>query len=161
MKVFFDTEFTALSSDPRLLSIGFAAESGEELYIEFSDGWTEDRCSPWVREHVLPLFGTSPQLRRSEACERIALWLTALPTFPLLLGDTDWDTILLDQLLTECAVDPNTYKLQLVKLPTRELTMAFEAAKRSYFDHEAVSRHHALCDARAFRDAWRCVSVVD
>ena len=40
VRIFFDTEFSGLTSDPRLLSIGFVAEDGAELYIEFTDGWS-------------------------------------------------------------------------------------------------------------------------
>ena len=35
-KVFFDTEFTGLQQDTDLISIGFVAEDGEELYIELN-----------------------------------------------------------------------------------------------------------------------------
>jgi hypothetical protein len=48
MRVFLDTEFSGLSSDPRLLSIGLVAENGAELYIELTDGWSEGNCSAWV-----------------------------------------------------------------------------------------------------------------
>ena len=37
MNIFFDTEFTGLTSDPRLLSIGMVAEDGQELYLELTD----------------------------------------------------------------------------------------------------------------------------
>ena len=57
MRVFFDTEFTGLSSDPRLLSIGMVADRGEELYIELTNGWSEDNCSYWVMKNIMPLLG--------------------------------------------------------------------------------------------------------
>jgi hypothetical protein len=51
MIVFFDTEFTGLTSDPRLLSIAFVADNGQELYIEFTNGWGEADCSlKWIPE---------------------------------------------------------------------------------------------------------------
>lgn len=64
MIVFFDTEFTGLSSDPRLLSIGMVADSGEELYIELTNGWSEDNCSYWVMNNTLPLLGNGERLTR-------------------------------------------------------------------------------------------------
>ena len=36
MKIFFDTEFTGLTSDPRLLSIGMVADDCQELYLELT-----------------------------------------------------------------------------------------------------------------------------
>ena len=37
MKIFFDTEFTDLSMDPRLISIGLISEDGREFYAELSE----------------------------------------------------------------------------------------------------------------------------
>jgi hypothetical protein len=71
MIVFFDTEFTGLSSDPRLLSIALVTDDGQELYIEFSNGWREEDCSYWVRQHVMPMLGNGERLTRREAVERI------------------------------------------------------------------------------------------
>ncbi len=65
MNIFFDTEFTSLGSDPRLLSIGLVADDGQERYLELSDGWTEAICSPWTRQHVLPRLGKGEQVSPS------------------------------------------------------------------------------------------------
>ncbi len=154
MKVFFDTEFTGLNSDPRLLAIGLVAESGQELYFEFSDGWTEDKCSPWVRVNVLPMLGSGDQLNRMDGVERILSWLSSIGPSPKLVGDSDWDTELLDQLMKESRVGPDRYQLELISFENREQAKLFELAKKSYFSSEAVRPHHALHDARAFRMAY-------
>lgn len=73
MRVFLDTEFTGLSSDPRLLSIGLVAENGAEFYIELTDGWSEENCSAWVREHVIPLLGKGARCTRREVGRRIRI----------------------------------------------------------------------------------------
>ena len=65
MNIFVDTEFSSLGSDPRLLSIALVTENGAELYIEFSSGWTFEQCSPWVKNHVLPLLGQGLALSRA------------------------------------------------------------------------------------------------
>jgi len=70
MHVFFDTEFTGLTSDPRLLSIGLAADNGATLYLEFTDGWQESACSAWVRQHILPTLGQGERLSRRAAGQR-------------------------------------------------------------------------------------------
>ena len=92
MHVFFDTEFTDLTSDPRLLSIGLVAEDGSELYIELTDGWSEENCSRWVREHVIPTLGKGERLTRRESGRRILAWRPLLKTPPTLIGETDWDS---------------------------------------------------------------------
>lgn len=154
MKVFFDTEFTGLGSDPRLLSIGMVAEDGSELYFEFSDGWTEDKCSSWVRVNVLPMLGKADQLSRSVGAERIVTWLSGLGALPILMGDSDWDTELLRQLLDEYKADPTGYCLELLKFKDREQAGLFESARKRYFASESVKPHHALTDAKAFRVAY-------
>jgi len=49
MLIFLDTEFTAFF-DPMLISIGMAADSGEEFYAEVP--FTDAACSAFVREAV-------------------------------------------------------------------------------------------------------------
>jgi len=55
MLIFFDTEFTELGIDPRLISIGLISEFGDRtFYAELSDTYTEKDCSEFVRLAVLP-----------------------------------------------------------------------------------------------------------
>jgi len=54
MLIFLDTEFTNFYS-PSLISIGMAADSGEDFYAELP--FTIDTCSPFVRNFVVPLLG--------------------------------------------------------------------------------------------------------
>ena len=154
MTVFFDTEFTGLTSDPRLLSIGMVADDGQELYIELTDGWTEAMCSPWTRQHVLPMLGEGEQLARREAGRRIGDWLASFSVLPTLLGDTDWDTTLLTQLLEESKLPKGSYKVELLAFSSKEQAKSFEGAKQQYFKLKQAVPHHALTDAHAFRAAW-------
>ncbi len=154
MNVFFDTEFTGLTSEPRLLSIGMVADNGRELYLELTDGWSEAMCSPWVRQHVLPMLGQGERLTRRETGRRILDWLSFSNAPATLLGDTDWDTTLLANLMDECGVDRESYRIELLAYANRAQATAFEDAKRRYFETHKVPSHHALNDARAFRVAW-------
>ena len=154
VKVFFDTEFTSLGSDPRLLSVGLVSADGQELYLELTDGWTDSKCSPWVREHVLPMLGKGEQLTRHDAGKRIGDWLTAFTIQPTLLGDTDWDTTLLTQLLGESGLTRAGFRVELLAFQSREQAKSFEAAKKLYFQLQKATPHHALTDARAFMSAW-------
>lgn len=155
MIIFFDTEFTGLSSEPRLLSIGFVANSGDSLYIEFTNGWSESDCSFWVREHVLPMLGNGERLTRRDAVARISSWLLSFASSsPTVLGETTWDTALLSDLLSEFGADPNCFCLKVVACTGREQASNFEATKRRYLELHQLAAHHALSDALAFRAAW-------
>ena len=54
IRVFFDTEFSGLIVDPKLISIGLVAEDGERLfYAELSDTWNAAECDSFVQEAVI------------------------------------------------------------------------------------------------------------
>lgn len=155
MRIFFDTEFTALTSDPRLLSIGLVADDGQELYIEFTDGWSEAKCSAWVRQHVLPqLQGGGERHTRRAAGERIVAWLSLFQTPPTLLGETSWDTELFVNLMDECGIDGDGYRLEVIVYRDKAQADVYEKERQNYFYSQHVAPHHALTDARAFRVAW-------
>jgi len=157
MNIFFDTEFTGLNSDPRLLSLGLVTDDGHELYLELTDGWSDAMCSPWVRQHVLPMLGQGERLTRKEAGPRIIGWLLSFSTPTTLVGDTDWDTTLLANLMDECGIDRGSYRIELIRYSSKAQAMEFEHAKRAYFESQNAVPHHALTDARAFRVAWHGV----
>ncbi len=157
MRIFFDTEFTGLSSEPRLLSIGLVADSGEELYIEFTNGWSEDNCSYWVMNNIVPLLGNGERLTQRDAVKRIIAWLSSFDIPPTLLGETTWDTILLTELMKEYATTPDRFRVEVLEYSGKDQANSFEEEKRSYFESHKLTPHHALADAHAFRAAWHSV----
>ena len=167
MIVFFDTEFSGLNSDPRLLSIGLVADAGDELYIEFSDGWAAENCSAWVVEHVVPMLGDGERLTRTDAASRISSWLSSVAGSSVLLGETDWDTDLVTELMMASGVRHDHFQIKELEYSGKSQADEFKAARQHYFDSEQVSPHHALVDARAFKQAWHRVfgkkdsSIVD
>lgn len=52
MKIYFDTEFTKLSKDAQLISIGLISDDNKEFYAEFTDFDRYD-CNEWIEENVL------------------------------------------------------------------------------------------------------------
>jgi hypothetical protein len=154
MNIFFDTEFTGLTSDPHLLSMGFVAENGATLYIELTDGWLESECAPWVKQHVLPLLGKGERLTRREAARRLADWFSTSETKPVLLGDSDYDTILVADLLRQGGVASDAFVIQQLVFSTKTQAVAFELAKKRFFTLQPKAAHQALTDARVLRDAW-------
>ena len=155
MHVFFDTEFTGLTSDPRLLSIGLAADTGATLYLEFTDGWQESACSAWVRQHILPTLGQGERLTRRAAGQRIFDWLLCLDAPLVVLTDSDYDTVLLTELLQQCGLTHDSFRIEQLAFTGKPQALAFEAAKQRYLASQGLAPHHALSDAAALRAAWQ------
>ena len=158
INIFFDTEFTGLTSDPHLLSIGLVADSGETLYVEFSNGWSETDCSNWVQKHVMPMLGKCERLTRRDAGARIITWLESFESSPTLLGETTWDTTLFADLMDECGVTSDRFRLEVLAFSGKDQAKIFETAKRRYLESRQLTAHHALSDAWAFRSAWHGAS---
>ena len=53
--IYMDTEFTSLSKDAELLSIGLIADDGEFFYAEITD-YDKNKIDPWVKDHVIRNF---------------------------------------------------------------------------------------------------------
>ena len=81
MLIFFDTEFTGLIVDAKLISIGLIDETGERtFYAELSDTWGIEDCKhePFVLEAVLPhLEGGAARMTMAELGQRLSDWLKA------------------------------------------------------------------------------------
>ncbi|OIQ92637.1 3'-5' exoribonuclease [mine drainage metagenome] len=69
MLTFFDTEFSALRMDPRLISVGLISEDERELYAEPDDTYQIKGCSTFVQEAVLPhLEGGAVRMTMHDHC---------------------------------------------------------------------------------------------
>jgi hypothetical protein len=51
-KVFFDTEFTGLSQNTTLISLGLVADTGHVFYAELSD-YNKSQVNDWIQENVI------------------------------------------------------------------------------------------------------------
>jgi hypothetical protein len=158
MLIFFDTEFTGLSDDPRLISIGLVSEDGHrEFYVELSDTYLPDDLSDFARDAVLPhLQGSHCLVSMSELKIRLQAWLTDFNCSVTLATDSiiwDWPWI------KDIFCDLNTWPKNLALYP---LLLNFENIKNIESFNEALEnafiqglrRHHALDDAKANRIAW-------
>lgn len=148
-KVFIDTEFTDFI-DPHLISIGMAAESGEEFYAEVP--YPDKRCSAFVREAVIPLLGrlANSQCSIEDLCTKIITWLELVRRRDeeaeiCFDYQTDWD-------LFVAALDyrvPPWCRRRIVSRNINEL-LRYEFHKK-----HNLPEHHALYDALANRYAFR------
>jgi len=154
MLIFFDTEFTALSSEADCLSVGLVTEDGErELYLERSDV-DRSACSDFVIEHVLPLFGRYPEARclYLNFVSALQEWLLKLPGEHQFACNSQRDFLLLSSILQGDLPDHCRGENQLLGLEEPEF---WEQRLAHYFKgHPDQPRHHALYDARALREAY-------
>lgn len=152
MRVFFDTEFSGLTIDPRLISIGLVDETGETFYAELSDTYTAKDCDPFVREGGLPkLKGGDALMTMRELGERLLAWIENYQEPVTLLTDSmAWDWPWIQEAFYKLGCRPKN----LVRRPEiLSQEPAFNlAVERAYA--AGLRRHHALDDAKANRLAW-------
>ncbi|MBK4737304.1 hypothetical protein [Noviherbaspirillum pedocola] len=150
MRVFIDTEFTDLAK-PELISLGLAAETGEECYIEVL--FEARRCTDFVRNVVIPLLGKDPDAfcPRNDLRLRILEWLGIVKgSDPIQIcydSPHDWD-------LFNRALDGQVPGwIEPMPLKSSDIN---ELLLYSYFRrHPDESEHHALSDAKANLYAYR------
>ncbi|RFB67525.1 MULTISPECIES: 3'-5' exoribonuclease [unclassified Herbaspirillum] len=149
LKIFIDTEFTNFE-DPELISIGLAAESGEEFYAELPFSIRD--CSEFVREAVLPMLGQTPhaECTLSDIYSRITNWLNLVRSGSKDVEicfdyQTDWE-------LFRQALDNNVPSWCKPRLVSDQIN---ELLRYDYHEKNQLPEHHALHDAQANRYAFR------
>lgn len=157
MRVFFDTEFTELGIDPRLISIGLISEDGQrDFYAELSDTYTIDDCGDFARLAVIPkLTGAEVRMSLAELGDHLYAWLTAFGEPITLATDSlAWDWPWIQEIFYDRAWPENVAPTPEIVGQTPEFARAVEAAVMGY----RLRRHHALDDAKANRLAWIAVN---
>lgn len=149
MIIFFDTEFSELGIDPRLISIGLVSEDGREFYAELSDTYLPKDCGAFALEAVLPhLEGGESLLTMSELTERLAAWLEGFDQPVKLATDSEsWDWPWIHEIFE--AWPKNLDGRPLILKQEAAINLAVERAFAS-----GLRRHHALDDAKANRLGW-------
>ena len=178
--IFFDTEFTELGINPRLISIGLISEDGREFYAELSDTYQTKNCSAFVVESVLPhLEGGEVLISMRELALALLSWIhdfgeSVQFATDSLAWDWRWIELIWAELGAHCLEDtdvwtdmknsphrlvnvgcPGNVALQTFVLPqSAEFTLAVEQA---YAQYPRLRQHHALDDAKANRLGWLAV----
>lgn len=160
MLIFFDTEFTDLHSDARLISIGLVAEDGERtFYAELSDTYEQKQCGDFTKLEVLPLLeGGDKVLTIHKLTLNLGNWLEDFGEPVTLACDSlawDWPWI---QAIFQIE---GTWPANLARKPSilqfdADTGERFNDALEKAFAAE-LRRHHALDDAKANRLGWIAV----
>lgn len=145
--LFLDTEFTGFK-DPKLISIGIVAVSGEEFYAEVE--YSIDDCSDFVRATVLPLLNRNKRYSLAELKSELSSWIeTVRQGGPMLICyDSEYDRTMLRQIFTNETPIGTIF---------RNLGASYVNKIKMYEWHvkHAQPEHHALHDARALKYAFR------
>lgn len=155
MIIYVDTEFTDLNDTfgpIRLISAGFVAENGLELYFELTDNYQQFDCSEFVIENVLPHLDSNRHgLLSAQAVSRICEWIENFgETVHLATDAPHFDWKLLKELLVAHKAWPNNLFGEPISVDATSINERYE----SYFDCQPLAiRHHALWDARALATA--------
>ena len=175
--IFFDCEFTDLSVDSRLISIGLVSENGNcEFYAELSETYQSPDCSDFVREAVLPqLQGGDALMTMRELSLRLLDWLIAFGEPVQLATDSlQWDWPWIEKIFAEAGaylleqtpawqdIKDSSHRLAAVARPANvdgrpyalQQSTAFNLSIEQAFESGLLRRHHALDDAKANRIAW-------
>ena len=158
MLIFFDTEFSDLGVDPRLISIGLVTEGGDRtFYAELSDTYSPDDCGDFARLAVLSkLEGGSARMTIAELGARLMSWLESFGEPVTLATDSlAWDWPWIHEIFGEAGAWPNDLSPRPEILrQSEDFNFAVERAFAS-----GLRRHHALDDARANRFGWFATSL--
>jgi 3' exoribonuclease, RNase T-like len=152
MLIFFDTEFTELGVDPRLISIGMIAEDGRTFYAELTDTYTQADCSHFAVEAVLlHLEGGKARMTMQELTLQLSHWLKAFKQPVTLVCDSlAWDWMWIQEIFYPIETWPANLdgKPKIIKS-----NPIFNAAVEAAFT-SGLRRHHALGDAKANCTGW-------
>lgn len=157
MLIFFDTEFTDLSVDARLVSIGLIAENGEQsFYAELSDTYQPSDVGDFARLAVFPkLEGGLALMTMHELGERLLVWLDAFGKPVTLSTDSlAWDWPWVHEIFGKLGTWPENLErkpLLLTMNYLNEYDLFVDALENAF---QYLRRHHALDDAKANRLGW-------
>lgn len=156
-RIFFDTEFTELGIDPKLISIGLVAEDGvRTFYAELSDTYVPSDCSDFAREAVLPhLEGGDTRMTLRELAERLVAWLEAFDEPVKLATDSmAWDWPWIQEIFGELDTWPANVDGKPLLLSMNNLNNYDLFVKTVELAFRTLRRHHSLDDAKANRLGW-------
>ena len=158
MFIYIDTEFTTLMArieNIKLISAGFVAEDGQEIYFELPNNYRNTDCSYFVSESVIPHLDGSEKVALSslDAVIKLKAWVESFEVPVSFLTDApSYDWILLNELFYRHG---DYFPKNLVHKPLNVASLRVEIFIKKYFeDNTDAIRHHAMCDARAL--AYAC-----
>jgi hypothetical protein len=154
--IYYDTEFTDLAMDCRLVSIGLVDETGQRsFYAELSDTYEPQHLSEFVRAAVMPLLqGGEATMPLHELTLRLGNWLESFGESVVLASDSFWDTGWIGEIFATPGTWPaNLAPPQVLRFADDEERLRFNRLEMQARLEHGLRFHHALDDARAIQMA--------
>lgn len=157
MLIFFDTEFTDLVPDAKLVSIGLVSEDGREFYAELSDTYKPRDVGDFAIDAVIPLLeGGDYLMTKAQFRVSFGKWIKSFAQSVKLATDSlAWDWPWIQEIFDRDGSWPNNLDGKPLLLTMNYLNDydGFVLACEEAFAN-GLRRHHALDDAKANRLAW-------
>jgi len=158
LKIFLDCEFTQLNRYSKLISLALVSESGDEFYVELTDTYSDEECSDFVIQNVLPQldplrYGQS----LVEARSSLRRFLSCFDEELEVCSDAPhWDWEFFRYLV--CA-DHQPWPVQVVSQPTN-LTSLFKQLNAEALEQVELSDppHQALLAARILAELFKILA---
>jgi hypothetical protein len=149
-KIYFDTEFTALVVNPKLISIGCVDESGTKtFYAECNDTYAAVDCSEFCKQFVLLLLeGVNVRMPFAEVQRTLSKWLVGFDCKVILICDSKRDVSQLEAIFADGLPANCSYQVLGFWENTRRRILNFQ--QRLHKMHE-LRANHALDDAQVNR----------
>lgn len=148
-RIFFDTEFTDLAIDAKLISIGFVADKGETFYAELSGTYSLADCSDFTLENVIPhLNGGGSIIDMSTLSEKLRSWIESLGVQTQLATDSlVWDWPWIKEIFSLSGWPKNLNQKPIYCYDLAGVDQLEEKIDEVFGLHPEFCRHHALNDA--------------
>jgi hypothetical protein len=150
MRIFFDTEFTGLTADAKLISIGLIDEVVlNEFYAELTDTYELGDCSAFCHREVIPhLQGGALRQSLSEVRIMLEAWLRARGLDTVLVCDSPRDVTQLGVLFP--GGRPANVSIEVLGWQGNLKRRIFNFGRRIH-RQSGFRVHHALDDAKVNR----------
>lgn len=176
MKVFFDTEFTGLSKDTTLISLGMISENGRTFYAEFND-YNKKQVDDWIKENVIThlRFGSDyswipiidfehyeMKCSRYEARNALYEWLSQFESIELWSDCLAYDWVLFCDLFGGAMTIPKNVYYIPFDIATLMKTKGIDPdVNREEYSGIQGTKHNALHDAKVIKACYEKINHVE
>lgn len=162
--IYYDTEFTDLAMDCRLVSIGLVDETGQRsFYAELTDTYQPKHLSEFVRAAVMPLLrGGEAAMPLHELTLKLGDWIESFEEPVELVSDSFWDTGWIGEIFAMPGTWPaNLAPPQVLRFANDAERLRFNRLEMQVRQRHGLRFHHALDDARAIQMAMQGLARPD
>lgn len=169
--LFFDSEFTGLQANARLISLAFIADSGEQFYAEFNDfnhqqvdDWITNNVlvhCKWVKQQPAPFCNCQDSLTQvfgdsDFIAMQLKKWLGQFKQTEIWADCPAWDWVLLCELLGGSLHLPSNMSYMVFDLATllKVKGLPPEVNRQQFANLPTLTLHNALSDAQILKACY-------